>query len=348
MKDIKKIIIKNNASIKQALNVISNGGAQIALVVNDKKKLLGTLTDGDIRTGLLNGLNLDSSIRSIYFKKPIVVNKNSSKKELFNIAVANKIHQIPVINKMGKVIDIHLIDDLIQPKVKQNQVVIMAGGKGTRLRPLTKDIPKPMLKVGDKPILQTIIEKFRESGYQNFIICVNYKSKVITEYFGDGSELGVNIEYIKEKTKMGTVGALSLLKKKPKNPFFVMNGDLLTNLNFDKMLDFHNKLHAKATMCITECNINSPYGEVKLNNENILSIEEKPIRKAFVNAGVYILEPECIDFIPKKINYDMPKLFKKIISKNLKAISFPLGEYWLDIGRLNDFKKANKEYKFMI
>ena len=227
--------------------------------------------------------------------------------------------------------------------------IVLAGGSGTRLYPITKGVSKQLLPVGDKPMIYYPISVLMLAGIKEILIIStptdlpNFK-----RLLGDGSELGVNIEYIKEKTKMGTVGALSLLKKKPKNPFFVMNGDLLTNLNFDKMLDFHNKLHAKATMCITECNINSPYGEVKLNNENILSIEEKPILKAFVNAGVYILEPECIDFIPKKINYDMPKLFKKIISKNLKAISFPLGEYWLDIGRLNDFKKANKEYRFMI
>lgn len=348
MKDIKRIIIKTNASIKEALKVISDGEAQIALVVDENKKLIGTLTDGDIRTGLLKGLSLNSTIQTIYFKKPIVVKKDYSKKELFKIAIANKIHQIPVINKFGKVIDIHILDDLIRPKLKTNKVVIMAGGRGTRLRPLTKDIPKPMLKVGDKPILQTIIEKFKESGYENFIICVNYKSKIIMQYFKDGARFGVNIEYIKEKTKMGTVGALSLLKKKPKEPFFVMNGDLLTNLNFDKMLDFHNYYGSKATMCITECNINSPYGEVRLENENIKSIEEKPIRKVFVNAGVYVLDPNCKSLIPKKKYYDMPVLFKKMINKNLKVISFPLGEYWLDIGKLNDFKKANEEYNLMI
>ena len=242
-----------------------------------------------------------------------------------------------------KVIGIHVLDELIKFKDKSNQVVIMAGGRGMRLRPLTKNIPKPMLKVGNKPILQTIVEKFRESGYTNFVICVNYKSKIIKDHFGDGKKFGVKIDYIHEKTRMGTAGALSLFKKKPTEPFFVINGDLLTNLDFEKLLDFHQDHNSTATMCITEYNIESPYGEVKLDKENIISIEEKPKHRFFVNAGVYVLDPKCTNLIPKKF-FDMTSLFKKIIISKHKTISFPIGEFWLDIGRFNDFKKANLEY----
>lgn len=345
MNNVKNLKITVDATIKQALKVISDGAVQIALVVDKKGRLLGTLTDGDIRNGLLKGLNLKSPIKEIYFKKPIVGKKSDSRQKLLKISLSNKIHQIPIVDKNKKVISIYILEELIKPKIYSNEVVIMAGGKGMRLRPLTKNIPKPMLKVGNKPILQIIVEKFKESGYENFVICVNYKSKIITNYFGDGTKFGVKIRYIKEKKRMGTAGALSLFEKKPQEPFFVINGDLLTNLNFNKMLNFHILHNSKATMCITECNINSPYGEVRLHNEDIKSIEEKPIRKVFVNAGVYILDPSCINLIPKKF-YDMTTLFKKIISKKLKTISFPLGEYWLDIGRLNDFKKANDEYKF--
>jgi dTDP-glucose pyrophosphorylase len=347
MKNTDKIKINENSTIKNALKVISNGSFQVALVVNSKGKLLGTLTDGDIRNALLKGKNLNDSIKSIFFKKPIIAKENYTKEKLLKIALANKIHQIPVVDKKGKVLGIYILDELIKTKIKLNKVVIMAGGKGMRLRPLTKNVPKPMLKVGNKPILQTIIEKFKENGFENFVICVNYKSKIITNYFGDGSKFGVNIEYIKEKIQMGTAGALSLINKKPKDPFFVINGDLLTNLDFDKMLNFHSKHNSKATMCITECHINSPYGEVKIQNEKIKSIEEKPVRKVFVNAGVYILDPKCINLVPKK-NYDMTTLFKKIIKKRLKTVSFPLGEYWLDVGRLNDFKKANNEFNLML
>tara|TARA_Y100000294_G_C8565803_1_gene340765 strand:+ start:1102 stop:2127 length:1026 start_codon:yes stop_codon:yes gene_type:complete len=340
MKNIEKIKITRDETIKRALEVISDGAFQIAIVVDKKGKLVGTLTDGDIRSGFLKGLNINSSVKSIVNKNPIIVKKTETKEKLLKIALSNKIHQIPVVDKNDKVIGIHIIEELITPKDKSNKVVIMAGGRGMRLRPLTKNIPKPMLKVGNKPILQTIVEKFKESGYENFVICVNYKSKIIKNYFG------VKINYIQEKTRMGTAGALSLFQKKPNKPFFVINGDLLTNLNFDKMLDFHIYHNSNATMCVTEYNIESPYGEVKLDDENIISIEEKPAHKVFVNAGVYILNPKCIDLIPKKF-YDMPTLFKKIIKKKIRTISFPLGEYWLDIGRFNDFKKANDEYKLM-
>jgi len=340
---IENIKITADTTIKQALKVISNGDLQIAIVVDKKGKLLGTLTDGDIRRGFLKGLNINSTIKSIFFSKPIIAKKSDSKENLLKIALSKRIYQIPVVDHSGKVIDIHILDELIKSKSKSNLVVIMAGGKGTRLRPLTNNIPKPMLKIGNKPILQSIVEKFKESGYKNFVICVNYKSKIIKDYFRDGTKLGVKIEYINEKIRMGTAGGLSLFKKKPKEPFFVINGDLLTNLDFEKMLNFHQEHDSKATMCIKEYNVNLPYGEVKIDNENIFSIKEKPKYKFFVNAGIYILDPKCINLIPNKF-YDMPSLFKKIIAKKEKTISFPLGEYWLDIGRTNDFDKANSEY----
>ena len=213
MKNIEKIKITRDETIKRALEVISDGAFQIAIVVDKKGKLVGTLTDGDIRSGFLKGLNINSSVKSIVNKNPIIIKKTETKEKLLKIALSNKIHQIPVVDKNDKVIGIHIIEELITPKDKSNKVVIMAGGRGMRLRPLTKNIPKPMLKVGNKPILQTIVEKFKESGYENFVICVNYKSKIIKNYFG------VKINYIQEKTRMGTAGALSLFQKKPNKLF---------------------------------------------------------------------------------------------------------------------------------
>ena len=343
MINVEKIKISIDTTIKQALKIISDGAIQIAIVVNKKGKLLGTLTDGDIRGGLLKGLNINSSINSIIFKKPIVAKKNDTKEKLLKIALSKRIYQIPVVDNNYKVIGIHVLDQLIRSKNKLNKVFIMAGGRGVRLRPLTKNIPKPMLKVGNKPILQILVEKFRESGYENFVICVNYKSKIIIDYFGDGTKFGVKIEYIKEKKQMGTAGALSLLKNRPKEPFFVINGDLLTNLDFEKMLNFHYEHKSNATMCISEYNIECPYGEVKINQENITSINEKPLHKFYVNAGIYILDPKLLNLIPKKF-YNMTSLFQKIIAKKQKTISFPLGEYWIDIGSFNDYQRAKLEY----
>lgn len=343
MKNIEKIKILSDTKIKKALEVISETGLKIAIVVDENNKLIGTLTDGDIRRGFLKGLDINNSIKTIYSKKPVTAKISDSKENLLKIALKKKIYQIPVVDNNRNIIDIHILDDLVKIKKKNNKIIIMAGGRGMRLRPLTNDIPKPMLKVGGKPILQNIIEKFKNLGYQNMILCVNYKSQIIKEYFGDGKRYGVNIDYVHEKERMGTAGALSLLKKKPTEPFFVVNGDLLTNLDFEKMLDFHNLNKSKATMCVSEYNIESPYGEVRLNNENILSIEEKPTHKMFINAGIYILDPICIKLIPKKF-FDMPSLFNSLIKKNFKTVSFPLGEYWLDIGRFSDYKKANYDY----
>ena len=343
MNEFKNIRLNPNSTIKDALKIISDGKIQIALVVDKSNRLLGTLTDGDIRRGLLKGLALENSIKSIFFKKPLFLKKNQTKESILKKAFLKKIHQIPVIDHNQKVIGIHILSELIKPRQKKNKVILMAGGIGERLLPLTKKTPKPMLKVGNKPVLQTIVEKFAESGYTNLVMCVNYRSKIIQKYFGDGTKFGVKIDYIIEKNRMGTAGALSLWKDKPDESFFVMNADLLTNLDFDKILDFHEENKAMATMCVREYSIQSPYGEVNLRNENIISITEKPMHKFFVNAGIYVLNPECLGFIPKKF-YDMPLLFKDLILKKKKIISFPVGEYWLDIGRLNDYKKANSEY----
>jgi len=343
MKNIENIKIFETSTLNNALKKMSDGAIKIVLVINREDKLLGTLSDGDIRRGLLNGMDLNSTIESIFFKKPATAKISDSKEEILKLAISRGIDQIPIIDENGKVQSIYLLHEFLKPKKKKNKVVLMAGGMGTRLMPLTENTPKPMLKVGNKPILHIIVNKFKECGYTNFVMCLNYKSKVIQDYFGDGKKFGVKIEYIVEEQRMGTAGALSLLNDKLKEPFFVMNGDLLTNLDFEKMLDFHIKCESKATMCVRGYNIEVPYGEVKLENEKLLSIVEKPVHKIFVNAGIYILEPECIDLIPRQF-YDMTLLFKKLILNKKKTISFPLGEYWLDIGMSKDYEKAKSEY----
>lgn len=344
MKNIENIKLKPSATIKEALILIDKGSMQIALIVDENSKLLGTLTDGDIRRGLIKGLGLNSSIETIIFKSPTVVNLSNTKEEILQLALIKKLHQIPVVDDNGKVIGIQQIDELLKPKIKTNKVVLMVGGLGTRLRPLTENTPKPMLKVGNKPILQTIVEKFAQYGYTNIIMCVNYKSDIIQNYFGDGKQFGVDIEYIFEEQRMGTAGALSLLSKKPNEPFFVMNGDLLTNVNFEHLHDYHLENSSMATMCVREYDFQVPYGVVKVDDNKILSIEEKPIHKFFISAGIYMLSSESLDYIPQNEFYDMPTLFEKLISQSGNIVSFPLREYWLDIGRIEEFERANEEY----
>jgi len=344
MKDIEKIKIFVTSTIEKSLSVIDSGAVKIALVVDADNKLLGTLSDGDIRRGLLRKKTLNDTIKDVYFKNPTTAKKDSSREELLHLCSINKIGQVPIIDNDLKVIDLFIIDSELLKKQHENHVVLMVGGLGTRLRPLTYNTPKPMLNVGDKPILQTIVKGFVNCGFTNITMCLGYKSNVIQDYFQDGSDFGATIDYVVEEKRMGTAGALTLLKKKLNKPFFVMNGDLLTNVNFEKMLDFHESNASKATMCVREYDIEVPYGVVNLNNEKIVSIEEKPIHKFFVNAGIYLLEPECISLISDNEFYDMPSLFEELIKNNRKTISFPLKEYWLDIGRIVDYEKAKAEY----
>ena len=345
MKDIEKIKISATSSIEQALKVIDAGGVKIALVVDNDNKLLGTLGDGDIRRGLLRKIKLSDTIENIYYKKPIIAKRGSSKESLLNLCSINEVSQLPIIDINGKVIDLFTIDEELIKKQHENHVVLMVGGLGARLKPLTENIPKPMLNVGGQPILKTIVKGFVDNGFTNITMCLGYMSNVIEDYFKDGSDFGANIKYIVEERRMGTAGALSLIKEKIDKPFFVMNGDLITNINYEQMLDFHEEQNSKATMCVREYDIQVPYGVVNVINEDIVSIEEKPIHSFFINAGVYLLDPECINLIPKDEFYDMPSLFEKMILTDKKTISFPLKEYWLDIGRISDYERANLEYK---
>ena len=345
MKNIEVIKLKQNATIKEALGIIDSGAMQIALVVDDNDKLIGTLTDGDIRRGILRGLDLDSSIETIVFKEPAVAKISSTKEEILKIALSKKLHQIPIVDDNGIVLDLKEIEELVEPKIKTNRVILMVGGLGTRLRPLTQDTPKPMLKVGNKPILQTIVEKFAEYGFVNITMCVNFNASIIRDYFGDGKEFGVNIDYVLEQKRMGTAGALSLLKERPSEPFFVMNGDLLTNVNFEHIFNYHMLNKATATMCVREYDYEVPYGVVEMNDNKIKQIVEKPVQKFFVSAGIYMLSPEILDLIPKNEFYDMPTLFEKLIKLSKNVISFPIREYWLDIGRMEEYQRANEEYK---
>jgi len=345
VKNIEVIKLKQNATIKEALEIIDSGAMQIALVVDDNDKLIGTLTDGDIRRGILRGLDLDSSIETIVFKEPAVAKISSTKEEILKLALSRKLHQIPIVDDNGIVLDLKEIEELVEPKIKTNRVILMVGGLGTRLRPLTQDTPKPMLKVGNKPILQTIVERFAEYGFVNITMCVNFNASIIRDYFSDGKEFSVNIDYVLEQKRMGTAGALSLLKERPSEPFFVMNGDLLTNVNFEHIFNYHVLNKATATMCVREYDYEVPYGVVKMNDNKIIEIAEKPVQKFFVSAGIYMLSPEILDLIPKNDFYDMPTLFEKLIRLSKNVISFPIREYWLDIGRMEEYQRANEEYK---
>lgn len=341
----KETLVLPNTSIRDTLQIIDTNAMQIALVVNEKNQLLGTVTDGDIRRGILKGVGLDEKVEKIMNIKPTVVYANESREKIFSIIKNNRIRQIPVLDDDRIVINIETVDEMLQVNERKEWVVIMAGGLGNRLRPLTDNCPKPLLKVGKKPLLETILMNFIEYGFKRFFFSVNYKAEMIKDYFGDGSHWGVDITYLHENTRLGTAGALGLLPEKPDRPFLVMNGDLLTKVNFHHLLNFHMENHACATMCIREYKLQIPYGVVETNKQRFLGINEKPMHYFFVNAGVYVLDPCVLEFIPDEIFFDMPTLFQKLNDSAYEASVFPIREYWRDIGQIDDFEEANKEYE---
>jgi len=343
---MKNVLLEAHDTIKHALEVIDKGAMKIAFVVDNDNRLLGSITDGDIRRALLKGKKLDDKIIDVYNKKPLFAYISESKDNLKNLCLDKKINVIPLVDKEKKIIEIFELENSLKNKEYSNKVVLMVGGLGSRLRPLTEKTPKPMLKVGNKPILQTIVEQFRNYGFKNFILCVNYKNEIIKDYFKDGSKFGVNIEYVLEEKRMGTAGALSLIDESKLNePFFVMNGDILTNVNFENMLQFHLENNAVATMAVRSYSYTIPFGVVEMENNLIKEIKEKPTQTYFVSAGIYVLNSETLSYIPKNEFYDMPDLFKVLIKENKKVISFPIREYWLDIGRIEEYERANQEYE---
>lgn len=344
MRDWKKVLISPTTPIINAIEIIDAVATGIVLVVDDDGRLLGTVTDGDIRRAILRGVRLEEPVTLIMYSHPTVARINDDKETILAIMKMRDLKQIPILDDRGRVVSMEMINELIRADERGNWVLLMAGGKGKRLNHLTDDCPKPLLKVGDKPILETIIQCFVDQGFSQFYISVNYKAEMIEEYFGDGSRWGVKIRYLRETEPLGTAGALSMLPEKPAQPLIVMNGDLLTKVNFGHLLDFHKEYQASATMCVREYKLQVPYGVVQMDKHRLTGIVEKPVQQFFVSAGVYVLEPAVLKHIPKKVYLDMPALFERLISHKLETAVFPVREYWLDIGRMGDFERANGEF----
>jgi dTDP-glucose pyrophosphorylase len=344
MKDWRKTLIAPSATILEAIRVIDTAALQIALVVDENGLLLGVITDGDVRKAILNGTSLNNQAHVIMNRDFTTVNTLANREEMLDLMKKKDIKHMPIVDKNGTVVDLKVIIDLIDELKKDNWVVIMAGGAGARLRPLTDDRPKPLLEVGGKPILETILENFVSFGFRSFFISVNYKSEMIENFCGDGCKWGVEINYLREKKKMGTAGALSLLPARPEKPLIIINADLLTNVNIQQLLDFHVEHRAAATMCVQDYHFEVPYGVIKINQHRIKGLDEKPVQRFFVNAGIYVLEPAVLDVIPTQESFDMTELFTRLIDQGFETVAFPIREYWMDIGRVEDYKKANGEY----
>ncbi|MGL4269129.1 MAG: nucleotidyltransferase family protein [Plesiomonas sp.] len=328
-------------SVRDALSVMNEEALRICLVVDHQSRLLGVVTDGDIRRAILKNIGLDEAIAKIMVTNPISVTGKRPPSELLALMQKKSILSLPVLDEQGRVIGLETWDRLCQKTRYDNPVFIMAGGFGTRLKPLTDTCPKPMLKVGDKPILEILLKQVVEAGFSDIYISTHYMPELIRSYFNDGQDWGCRITYVHEETPLGTGGALGLLPDNlPDLPVIMINGDVLTKVDLQQLLDFHLENDADATMCVREYDYQIPYGVIKGQGHTVTSIVEKPVQRFFVNAGIYVISPNVIRSVPKNQYVDMPSLLEQQMQKKYQVLMFPLHEYWLDIGRMDDFNRA--------
>jgi dTDP-glucose pyrophosphorylase len=344
MNEWQKILILPNTKIHEAIEIIDRNSLQIAIVTDEEEKLLGTVTDGDIRRGILKGISLSSPVSQIMNPHPVTIPKLNDRKSILNILKVNKVRHLPVVDDAGHIIGIERLDELLTESHSDSWVVVMAGGLGKRLEPLTNDCPKPMLKIGEKPVLETIVQQFIRQGFNRFCFSVNYKSEQIKDYFGNGSKWGAEIHYIDETDRMGTAGSLSRLALETREPILVINGDILTKLSFEQLVSFHLEHQAKATIAVTTYDYQVPYGVIKANRDRLIGFEEKPVYASFINGGIYVLNPEVLRYIPKDSYFDMNSLFEAMLQNNEPICIFPIREYWIDIGRIKDFQQASEDF----
>jgi len=341
---IQDMIISPASAVRDAMAAIDRGAHQIALVVDTGGFLTATVTDGDIRRNLLRGINLDDPITEVIHGDPLTVRSSASAEDIRKLMRKSGLNHIPILDDQGRLTDLAWIGDLSATTSLDTHVVIMAGGLGMRLRPLTETLPKPMLSVGGKPLLELIISNLTNQGFGRFTISLNYLGHIVREYFGDGARLNAEIDYVEETEKMGTAGALSLLPERPQNPFLVMNGDLLTSIRFKSLLDFHAETSPAATMCAREFSMEVPYGVIETQATSLIKIREKPIHNHLVNAGIYVLTPNVLDMLETGIPLDMPMLLERLMGAGDKVSVFPISEYWMDIGQAEDLERAQQEY----
>jgi len=344
LKEWTEILLNPLDTIEVTIRVLHSGGARIALVVDENRKLLGTVTDGDIRRALIEHTSMECIVKKVMNDSPLTASLSDSSEVIMSKMKSMNVLHIPLVNEKHVLVGLKTLQHMLDKKKYENPVFLMAGGFGTRLLPLTEKKPKPLLNVGSRPILETIISQFIDAGFYNFYISTHYKAEMIRDHFGDGSDWGVNIKYLHEDSPLGTAGALGLLPDNlTKLPIIMMNGDLLTKVDFEHLLDFHHEQGNIATMCIREYDFQVPYGVVSIKNQYVSSIEEKPVHRFFVNAGIYVLDSKLINKIDRNSYLDMPNFFETQIKNGDNISAFPIHEYWLDIGRIEEYERANKE-----
>jgi dTDP-glucose pyrophosphorylase len=335
-------VLPPDSNIKQAIAKLNETGLQIVLILDQNDILLGTVTDGDIRRGLLKDLPLDSPVSSVMRSNSLVVPPDMGNELVIQLMHANRFRQLPVVDGGRHVVGLHLWDEVTSQASRANLMVIMAGGIGMRLRPHTENCPKPMLPVAGKPMMEHIVERAKSEGFNHFVFAVQYLGHMVEDYFGNGERHNVRIDYLRETTPLGTAGALSLLNPRPTMPFVVTNGDVLSDIRYSELLEFHSRHAATATMAVRLHEWQHPFGVVQTEGVDITGFEEKPISRTHINAGIYALSPAALDAMETNAQCDMPGLFEQLKGMGLRTVAYPMHEPWLDVGRPEDLNLANR------
>ena len=343
MQNLERFFIPPEGTLRQAMQVINATAKGIALIVDPERQLLGVLTDGDIRRALLAGAGLDAVTRDWMTREPITIGTSAHSEAIADLMALHGIRQIPILDDAGRVVDLRLAGEPALAPTLPVQAIVMAGGFGERLRPLTDTVPKPLLRVGSKPILEIIVGLLHEWGIRDVWLAVNYKADMIEGYFQDGAQWGMSIRYIRELKPLGTIGALSLIADQTAQPTLVMNGDILTQLDFRRMYRFHGDSGAVMTVGVRQYDFQVPFGVLDIEETRVTGLSEKPVLELSVNAGIYLLEPEAVRRVPRETRFDATDLIAVLLANRMPVNAYPVHEYWLDIGQLPDYERANQD-----
>lgn len=348
MKNWRDTVVKPDADIRDTLRALDKGAQKIALVCDDSDRLLAVVSDGDIRRGLLAELHMDDPVSGVANTTPRTAQQGITRKNIKEILIRESISVLPILDEENRVIELHSLSSISESPELENSVFIMAGGFGTRLKPLTDNCPKPMLPIGDKPILQHTIERMKQQGFRNFYISTHYLPEQIKDHFGDGSSLGVKITYVHEEQPLGTGGALGLLPSDTiEKPLILLNGDILTDLDFVEVLESHDSKGADATMCLREQETSLAYGVVEVSGSYVTAMVEKPTYRHLINTGIYVLSKSCIKSVPKGVRIDMPSLLKCRMREGRQVNAYTFYGKWIDIGQMSDYIRAQNDTKIL-
>jgi len=340
----RRALISPETTLTDAIENLNQVGIKLVLCVDKELRLLGSVSDGDIRRGLLRGLSLQDPVRGVINSSPLVVPEGTEFEVVRAIMRANKVLQLPIVDHERRVVGLHLWDSLDEIAAHDHVMVIMAGGKGTRLRPHTENCPKPMLPVAGKPMLEHIIYRAKSQGFGRFLLSLNYLGQMIRDHFGNGSAHGVEIAYVEESEPLGTAGALSLIQPRPESAFVVTNGDVLADIDYRELIEYRERHDAHGVMAVRMYEWANPYGVVQMRGVDIMGFAEKPISRSHINAGVYAFAPSVLDYLMHHCYCDMPTLFDRLREAGHRTVAYPMHEPWLDVGRPDDLKRAHQRF----